>query len=34
MIPPVGVHIRVAKELKSEIEVEGIKFRQGYKENL
>ena len=32
MIPPVGLHIRIAKELKSEIEVEGIKFRQGFKQ--
>ena len=32
MIPPVGIHLRIAKELKSEIEVEGIKFRQGFRE--
>ena len=34
MVPPVGVHIRVAKELKSEIEVKGIKFRQGLRKNI
>lgn len=28
-MPPLGTHIRVAKELTDEIEVEGVKFRPG-----
>merc|ERR1711892_330803 len=28
-VPPVGIHLRIAKELKGEIEIDGITFRSG-----